>query len=337
MYTYILSLDIVRHQVQKEAIQLAYKHRTEVFSTSCNIYSDKQQSHIKPKGIPIVRINVKSIKYNPDVKFTSITSNLYFVQLKIGNILMQTTTQNPNPHGINWENLKLNGVLPINDVQLLDLFIEVLDENPNEPQQAFVGIGVIAIDKALGSNIARDMTFELIVYNNLVEKVKIGSLNMLISLDVEKPLSEMVADVKNLETLEINLKKSEVIRLKMDLDAVNKINPFELTNEDGLIENIDHNSSLVANTEISQVSIKSSKEALHDCSQSMNDEKYRSISTLVSDFRGDGIDFMKLLTADVSVSDLKRIGTDISKQVTQVSFHIYNYTIFLLSISNNFF
>ena len=329
-------IDIVRYQVQKEAIQSAYQHRTEVFSTSCNIYTGNHKSHIKPKGLPMVRIMVKSIKYFPETKFTSVTTNLSFIQLKIGNCLLQTKTQNPNPYGLNWENLKLNGIVPVNDIQLLNLCAEVLDKNPAEPKQAFVGIGITSIDKALGNNTAREMSFEVNVYNNLNEKALVGTLIMILSLDIDRGLSQLVADVKNFETFEINLKKSEVINIKMDLDAIsnpalNVMSDADESKEQSdeikeqydevIYGNVDQNSSLIANTDISQPTMKSSKEALNDCSNSVNDEKYNSIRTLVSDLRGDGVDFIKLLTADVSVNDLNRIGTDISKQITQVSFH----------------
>jgi hypothetical protein len=40
--------------------------------------------------------------------------------------------------------------------------------------------------------------------------------------------------------------------------------------------------------------------------------------SLCSDLRGDGVDFIRLLTANVSIEDLQRINTEISGKVTQV-------------------
>jgi hypothetical protein len=154
--------------------------------------------------------------------------------------------------------MMMTGFVPVNDIQLLDFQIELLDENPldDDTQQqhqqlasSLVGRGSITIENALGVNMGREMHYEVSIYNHHhqhqqqlpqqqqlppqseaqqqlpeqleeVKKVKVGSISITLILDTDKAVSELSADPTNLETFEINLKKSSVVQIDMTLDHV---------------------------------------------------------------------------------------------------------------------
>ena len=270
--------DVLRHQIQREAVNVAYRNRFKAFTTSSDdvnhhhdLRHQQQQSSGKVvaatssaaaavAGIPMIRLVVKEIAYNPTVAFTSILPNLFYLQIQLGKCMFVTDKLNPTPHGpLRWplnNNLRttmmMTGFVPVNDIQLLDFQIELLDENPldDDTQQhqqlasSLVGRGSITIENALGVNMGREMHYEVSIYNHQhqqqlpqqlppqsedqqlpeqleeVKKVKVGSVSITLILDTDKAVSELSADPINLETFEINLKKSSVVQIDMTLDHV---------------------------------------------------------------------------------------------------------------------
>lgn len=269
--------DVLRHQIQREAVNVAYRNRFKAFTTSSDdvnhhhdLRHQQQQSSGKVvaatsaavAGIPMIRLVVKEIAYNPTVAFTSILPNLFYLQIQLGKCMFVTDKLNPTPHGpLRWplnNNLRttmmMTRFVPVNDIQLLDFQIELLDENPldDDTQQhqqlvssSLVGRGSITIENALGVNMGREMHYEVSIYNHHhqqqlpqqqltqqsedqqlpeqleeVKKVKVGSVSVTLILDTDKAVSELSADPINLETFEINLKKSPVVQIDMTLDHV---------------------------------------------------------------------------------------------------------------------
>lgn len=254
--------DVLRHQIQREAVNIAYRNRFKAFTTSSDdihhhhhLQHRQQQKHqslskvaAAPAGIPMIRLVVKEIAYNPTMAFKSVLPNLFYLQIQLGKCMFVTDKLNPSPNRpLQWSknNLRtMTGFVPVNDIQLLDFQVELLDENPiledNDTQQlqqqlASVGRGFITIENALGVNMGREMHYEVSIYDNNnnhhqqlslqsegEKKIKVGSVSITLTLDTDKAVSELSADPINLETFEINVKKPSVVQIDMTLDTTDE-------------------------------------------------------------------------------------------------------------------
>ena len=254
--------DVLRHQIQREAVNIAYRNRFKAFTTSSDdinhhhhLRHQEQQQHkhqslskvtAAPAGVPMIRLVVKEIAYNPTNSFKSVLPNLFYLQIQLGKCMFVTDKLNPSPNRpLQWPKTNLRtmtGFVPVNDIQLLDFQVELLDENPiledNDTQQlqqqqqlASVGRGFITIESALGVNMGREMHYEISIYANNdnhhqqlsqqsegEKKIKVGSVSITLTLDTDKAVSELSADPINLETFEINIKKPSVVQIDMTLD-----------------------------------------------------------------------------------------------------------------------
>lgn len=254
--------DVLRHQIQRETVNIAYRNRFKAFTT-CSDDTNHHHHHLRhqqhqhqhqslskvtaaPVGIPMIRLVVKEIAYNPTNSFKSVLPNLFYLQIQLGKCMFVTDKLNPTPNRpLQWSKTNLRtmtGFVPVNDIQLLDFQVELLDENPiledNDTQQlqqqqqlASVGRGFITIENALGVNMGREMHYEISIYANNdnhhqqlsqqpegEKKIKVGSVSITLTLDTDKAVSELSADPVNLETFEINIKKSSVVQIDMTLD-----------------------------------------------------------------------------------------------------------------------
>jgi hypothetical protein len=289
-----LMADVVRVQIQQEAVQEAYAHRLEAFkgesvfpsslheeSTVTNLMPVRP-SRLHPHGIPMLTLRIKSAFLEPRERFPGVLPNLYYVSLHVGGCLCRTEACNPTPKGVRWDRVKASGKVPINDVQVDECIVEILDENPNTPAEVLVGRGHTSIDHTLGYNMGRETEFRVDIMTR--EKVIFGTLIIVLMLDVDEFASTHVADPKNLRYYEINRKVSKLKKIEMGLDASPSV-------DDSVVV---------------------------DAPNSINSEVYASLSTLVGDLRGDGIDFIKLLTGDVKIADLRRVGADVNNKIVQV-------------------
>jgi hypothetical protein len=290
-----LMADVVRVQIQQEAVQEAYAHRLDAFkgesvfptslheeSTVTNLMPVKP-SRLHPHGIPMLTLKIKSAFLEPRERFPGVLPNLYYVSVHVGGCMCRTEACNPTPKGVRWDRVKASGKVPINDVQVDELIVEILDEKPDTPAQAFIGRGHTSIDNTLGYNMGRDTEFRVDIMTR--EKVIYGTLVIVLHVDVDEFASTHVADPKNLRHYEINRKVSKLKKIEMGLDA----------------PSVDTSVAV-------------------DAPNSINSEVYASLSTLVGDLRGDGIDFIKLLTGDVKIADLHRVGADVNNKIVQVGF-----------------
>ena len=302
--------EVVRDQIQKEAVQEAYAHRYEAFratsvfpnstaiageeSTITNVLPVKS-SRLHPHRIPMLNLKLKKVTFDQTEPFTSVTENLYYVQLHIGSCICRTHTLNPAPQGFRWDrltSLEAQGKVPVNDVQLDECIVEILDENPAHPSKAFVGRGHVAIDNTLGYNMGRDVEFTVDIMTR--EKAILGKMCLTLHADVDEFTSGFVADPKNLNYFEINRKVSNLKKIEMGLlDAMPSVASLEV-----------------------------------NAPNSINPEAYSSLSTLVGDLRGDGVEFIKLLTGDVTLSDIQKAGADVSSRITRVSIVYICYLFF---------
>ena len=288
-----LMADVLRVQIQQEAVQQAYAHRFEAFraeSVFSNSIHDEstvtnlmpvRTNRLHPHGIPMLTLRVKQAFIDPEQKFPSVLPNLYYVMVHIGGCLCRTSAVNPTPQGLRWDRQTVSGKVPINDVQLDECIVELLDENPETPQQAFIGRGHVTIDRTLGPNMGRDVTCTV----NILTRAKdcYGTLEMTITVDVDEHCSNHVADPKNLNFFEINRKASKMKKIEMGLDA---------------------------SPSLTSVAV--------DAPNSINAEAVASLSTLVGDLRGDGVGFVRLLTGDVAIRDLQRVGAAVDSKYAQV-------------------
>ena len=121
----------------------------------------------------------------------------------------------------------------VRDIQLLDLNLELLDENPEDLQLSSLGRGFVTIDNALGVNMGREMNYDVSLFSEYQseDKVKIGSCRITLCLDVDKAVSELSADRINLETFEIHYKKSALVKVNMSIDKLVENNENNDDNE----------------------------------------------------------------------------------------------------------
>jgi len=304
--------DVLRHQIQKEAVRVAYRNRIEAFTTNDDNHRRPQQSPLSSKlaAIPMIRLVVMEIAYHPTVPFSSILDNRYYVQIQLGKCMFVTNKLNPSPNRpLLWQNLKMIGLLPVNDIQLLDFQLEVLDENPTDLLQlASIGRGFITIDNALGVNMGREMHYDVPIFNQSKEdgedvRVKVGSLRITLTLDADKAVSELSADPINLETFEINRKKPTLVQIGMSVDKYTEYNLSDTvdeitkntdgsSNNDPSVDRTNQPSTVVItqtrNGNASQITdeageastVNTSAEAVHNSSSDAGDRVY-SLRSLV--------------------------------------------------------
>jgi hypothetical protein len=291
-----LMAEVVRQQIQKEAVQEAYAHRMDAFK-SATLFSNSsigaenstvtklmpvRSNRLHPHNIPMLDLKLKKTFIQPEVPFENITDNRYYVQLHVGSCICRTHFLNPSPQGFLWDRLTVSGKVPVNDVQLDECIVEILDENPQTPAQALIGRGHFAIDNTLGFNMGRDTLFEVEIMTR--EKSIYGTLSVVLNADVEEFASGFVSDPRNLNYYEINRKKSSLKKIEMGLDATQSIESLDV----------------------------------HTAQTAANFEANSPLATLVGDLRGDGVDFIKLLTGDVTLDDVHRVGGAVSNRITQV-------------------
>jgi len=295
-----LMCDVLRFQIQQEAVQEAYQHRFEAFKGVSvfpqNVHGDAstvtnlmpvRTDRLHPHVLPMLLLKLKKASFVLVDNFTSVTENLYYVQLNIGTCICRTATIHPTPQGLRWDRVQASGRVPINDVQIDECIVEILDENPVTPDKAFIGRGHLSIDKSLGYNMGREVEFSTQIFTR--EKNVLGTLKITLSVDVDEYSSKFIADPKNLNFFEINRKVSTMKKIEMGLDE----HPLNTTSIEESVE-------------------------VH-AAESVMSENYCSLSALVSDLRGDGVDFIKLLTGDVTMNDLNRVGAEASIKFAQVS------------------
>lgn len=295
-----LMCDVLRVQIQQEAVQEAYAHRFEAFkgvavfpnsihdeSTITNLMPVRA-NRLHPHAVPMLNMRVKKVLFDQTDRFPGVMPNLYYVQLNIASCICKTHTINPTPQVMHWDRMNICGKVPINDVQLDECIVEILDANPLSPEKTFVGRGRLPVDKTLGYNMGRDVEFTAEIMNR--EKAIIGTMTLVLNIDVDEFATGFVADPKNLNFFEINRKVSNMKKIEMGLDAVPSVDSVEV-----------------------------------HAAASVNSEVYASLSTLVGDLRGDGVEFIKLLTGDVTLNDLHRAGADVHVKYTQVYIYIYIY------------
>ena len=286
--------EVLRQQIQRQAIQEAYEHRQEAFQ-DVHLYSgggaQAQQSvhslelspHAMNHIIPLVTVKVQRIHF--DLKFSGVMANQYYAYVKIGSWVARTPPQEPTPQGFVWDMLgdTVSGSIPVNDIQLDYLIVEILDQNPSEPTQAFIGKGRAHIDHILGFNVGRNVVVDMDVID--VEKAVLGKIKVTLKAEVDQFAPAKEVDPRHLEHYEINTKLSEEVKLETALD---KESP----------------------SVVQSVAASAPSTALS--------ERFNSLRNLVADLRGDGVEFIRLLTGDVTVDDVKKVHADINTKVAKV-------------------
>lgn len=394
--------EVVRHQIQQEAVQQAYIYRYEAFTSngtnppSCNnssggggadnltaassggieaslsmavgsnsstrnnnnntgdaedrlrnislILQQQQQKksdfhhRLFPHGVPILTLCISDISYTIAKPFTRVVDNLYYVQIRIGALVLASDTLTPTSHGLHWDLVNISGILPINDLQTDDMIVEVLDAQPDTPDKAFIGQGRCVIDRLLSSNIGRKLDFAVEIMNK--EKGIDGVIHITLEADINEHLSAISSDPRQLNRLEINKKPNLVKKLNMEkLDSLLQNNNENIddnnhitnttsgeANETAAPTNAtvtsassaaaavskqnDNNEDDVDRADINSVGVNSPG--------SINNDKLQSLSSLVNDLRGDGVDMVRLLTGDISVEDIQAVGANTTPDITKV-------------------
>jgi len=261
-------------------------------STITNINVIKS-SRLHPHALPMLKLTLRKARYVPVENFASITENQYYLQLNIGTCICRTHTIHPTPQGMRWDRMNVSDRVPINDIQTDECILELLDENPATPDKVHIGRGHLSIDKSLGYNMSREVEFHTTLYTR--EKNILGVVYFSIHVDVDEFASQHVADPQNLNFFEINRKISHTKRIEMGIDHSVTYHQHDNTLHTTSVESVEVNypGSVVS-------------------------ENYCNLSSLVADLRGDGVDFIKLLTGDVNMQDLNRMGAEASAKFAQV-------------------
>lgn len=261
-------------------------------STITNINVIKT-SRLHPHALPMLKLTLRKARYVPVENFTSITENEFYLQLNIGTCICRTHTIHPTPQGMRWDRLNASDRVPINDIQTDECILELLDAHPSSPDKTHIGRGHLSIDKSLGYNMSREVEFRTTLYTR--EKNLLGEVFFTIHVDVDEFASQHVADPKNLNFFEINRKISHTKRIEMGIDHSVTYHQHDNTLHTTSVESVEVNypGSVVS-------------------------ENYCNLSSLVADLRGDGVDFIKLLTGDVNLQDLQKVGAEASAKFAQV-------------------
>ncbi|KAJ1433290.1 hypothetical protein B484DRAFT_478420 [Ochromonadaceae sp. CCMP2298] len=310
-----LMCDVVRAQVQQEAVSEAYAHRHEAFknasifppadpasapgangtglnTASLTALHPLQQDRTHPHAIPVLALTLLSASFQTDPPFNSVMSNLLYVQVHIGPCIVRTEGKNPLPTGLRWDNLKDFGRVPANDLQLDECIVEVLDEKPDTQGEAFVGRGHIHIDSVIGASVGRAVDYIVPIINR--EKAVMGTVKMRLCAVVDEFASSFAADPLNLQLLEVDRRISKRRKIETGLH------------------------------DLEQPSVIS-----HEAQAGSIIPEAASLSALVSDMRGDGVDFVQMLVGDVGIEQVHRAGFAVGPRIVQNLPNFQNSSAFL--------
>jgi hypothetical protein len=244
-------------------------------------------SRIRP-----VQLRVQKITFDKLVRFASITENLYYIQMTMGQWTGRTHSLAPTPHQFVWEefnerhdtNLRRSATLPVNDLQIQDLQLELLDENPSTPEAYFIASSQVNVAKLMGCNLGREVVFTCELYEK-DSKTVVGTVSITVMADSE----------------DMNENDEELHKVNSDPHGLNAL------------EMLRQNSQ---STSLTPVSIPMRMDLVRP---NPSTEVHRDgFTKLVGDLRGDGVSFIRQLIGDVTVNDLANTGHRINAQSVKV-------------------
>eukprot|EP01038_Epipyxis_sp_PR26KG_P008951 gene8951-12071_t len=322
--------DVIRHQIQQEAIRTANDRR--LISLTSESHHKLNYHNLKINN-GLVYLRIKSLSLLRYEKYTGLTFNQYYIQVRLGGWIVRTSSKNNSPLALKWDKYNISeqdqkkddmkhlyGLVSINDIHINNLIIEVLDDNPNNPEEYFVGSGQINIQSLLGYNTGRDMSFSVEIMNkstDLQPSSAIGKVVIVANTDFndnyDNDLLETTNNDNNIENNMINI-----------IDNNIKVLPFNDNNKEQ-----DNNSEIMSDRH----DVYGSDERKDDNHTiggfditSMTNQPYSSIhpanqmtsfDKLVSDLRGDSANFIKALTGNITINDIQSKGFPIDNTITQ--------------------
>ncbi len=157
--------DVVRSQLQQYAVHHVIEKRLEAFS----LLNPKATKSVHQKEtIPVVIITIFNIKFQWKTPLTGIHNSEYFAQFSLGSWCAQTPPANPSHFGQKWEGVELKAVLPVNDLQLHELNVEVIDINPDLLDHTIICKGHGGLHDSIGVFYGKNSCydFEMVLPNN---------------------------------------------------------------------------------------------------------------------------------------------------------------------------
>lgn len=149
--------------------------------------------HLYVKKITFEKVNRdREININSDV----------FAFLRVGEWNARTEGVLTGPYTLEWSNLDIESLIPVNEIQINDLIIEIIDANPTQTDRTYIGLGRVAIDSVLGYNIGNDVTFTIPINDSTNRHTGNATLVLSAIFDLIKLPEGLPTDPKGVNFLE---------------------------------------------------------------------------------------------------------------------------------------
>jgi predicted nucleic acid-binding Zn-ribbon protein len=146
--------DVIKYQLQQNAIKSLLTHRIKAFEDPAVISFETLN--------PSVVFDFTNMKLKLAQKPSSIKNNIYTIQFSIGSCTQKSKGIVLTPTELlEWYEDQVHGELNVNRLQVDELVIEIIDENPESLERFVVGKGSTSIHEILGYNLGRNVPFEV--------------------------------------------------------------------------------------------------------------------------------------------------------------------------------
>lgn len=272
-----LVAEVLRFQIQQEAVRDAYKARENMR----NAPSSGSYMSLAPNDaheLSTVDFTVKRVIAQGVPRDQYSTDQMQFIRLTFGTWSVRMSSSTPKRNGMRWENLDLRVNILTNSVYYDQLLVESFDESALQAD-ILISSGYVPISNTLGSNIGRDI--EICVKLKDKDGNEGGEVLLIVHTDHSKPLPQRAFDPKDLLHEEMNISQSKI----------------------KFVNGSSHH--------------KGREDDLSGVYPSLVDEQ-SNFTKLVSDLRGDGDNYVKLLLGDVDQKEILRLGHRPSKDYVKV-------------------
>ena len=121
-----------------------------------------------------IHLIVKRITLDRVVKLTEVQDTAVYFKVSMGEWMFKTNKKYPGPYMLKWEDINYNSCVPINTVQIDNIFLEMFDVNTK-----LISSGNMNIGKCMGSNLERDMDFEIELFDE--KQILLGTATICIN------------------------------------------------------------------------------------------------------------------------------------------------------------
>ena len=271
-----LVAEVLRFQIQQEAIRDAYKGR------EASRYLNSNSSHFSmvPEYSPeiaVVEFKVVQIHGSNIPRDEYSLDQLQYVRITFGNWSVRVNSERPKRQGLVWDNLNYRVTMPTKAIFYDKLLVQVFDESSLR-QDVLICSGSCSLSNTIGFNMGRNI--ELTINLTSEKDMPSGEIKLTVHADQMKPQPLRDYDPKQLlgENLTSSQSVTKVYNVSTHVDPQDELS--------GIFP------SLV--------------------------EEQSNFTKLVSDLRGDGDNFVKMLTADIDQKSILRLGHRANKNYVKV-------------------